>query len=96
MAWLRTREIRPGVYETQSAGHHVASQTGKAVAVLLGVPLALMAVAGIGIGLFNGNWESAGGATMVAVLLIGVPYWHYRYNKAHPGERSRRNGPWDA
>lgn len=87
MAWLRTREIKPGVYETQSAGFHVLKSAAIAGGLLFGVILAIIGV----VELFSGN--------ALPVLLFGVPValiavWHYRYYRGRQPE-PRRPGPWD-
>ena len=87
--WLRTREIKPGVYETQSAGRHLAGQVGIAFGVLLRV---------IGlVYLIINPVENL--AVIVVVVLVGGPfaYWHYSYRKTHRDEdRERRPGPWNS
>lgn len=86
--WLRTREIKPGVYETQSAGHHVARQVGIALGALVGAVLFFFLIAN----------PIANFPVILILLVVGGPiaYWHYRYRKTHRDEyRKRRPGPWD-
>ena len=87
MTWLRTREIKPGVYETQSAGRYAAGQIGIVVGILFAGALLLLAV----LALIDGNF---GPVLVFGVPLIAIGYWHYRYHKSHPAE-PRRPGPWD-
>lgn len=86
MTWLRTREIKPGVHETQSAGFHALVQIGIVVGILAAGFALVLAVQAV----FSGNWS---------VLLWGIPlgaigYAHYDHAKRHPAE-PRRPGPWD-
>jgi hypothetical protein len=86
--WLRTREIKPGVHETQSVGHHLARQAGIAFGVLVGVVLVLSLIAS----------PIENFPVILIVLIVGGPiaFWHYRYRKAHPEQyRGGRPGPWD-
>jgi hypothetical protein len=90
MAWMRTREIKPGVYETQSAGFHALKQVGIALGVLCTLVLAGMAIHA----LFFGDSDD-----VFVVLFFGVPLgliaaWHVRYHRRNPPE-PRRPGPWD-
>jgi hypothetical protein len=87
MAWLRTREIKPGVYETQSAGFHFGKQVGIAAGVLVGAILIVMGV----VALFEGN--------VFPILFFGIPLaaigcWHWSYHRKNARE-PRQPGPWD-
>jgi predicted MFS family arabinose efflux permease len=86
--WLRTREIKPGVYETQSAGRHVAGQVGIALGVLVGAVLFFSLIVN----------PIENFRVILVLVLVGGPitYWHYSYRKTHRDEdHNRRPGPWD-
>jgi hypothetical protein len=86
--WLRTREIKPGVHETQSAGHNAARQVGIAFGVLVGAVLLFSLIASPGTNL----------PIILLLVIVGGPiaFWHYRHHKTHRAEyRDRRPGPWD-
>jgi hypothetical protein len=90
MAWLRTREIKPGIYETQSAGVHGVRQLGMLLGMLLGGYVAVKVV----VGLFNSGVYGLLAALILGIPLSGIAYWHYSYYKTHPRE-PRQPGPWD-
>lgn len=86
MAWMRTREIKPGVYETQSAGFHATKQVAIAAAVLIATIALLMA-------LFSGNLQTLVWIGIAVFLLVG---WHWSHYQDHRGDRPARTpGPWD-
>jgi predicted MFS family arabinose efflux permease len=88
LMWLRTREIKPGVYETQSAGHHAARQVDIALGVLVGAVLLFSLIAS----------PIKNLSVILILLVVGAPiaYWHRRYRKTHrDAHRERRPGPWD-
>lgn len=91
MTWLRTREIKPGVYETQSVGRAVG---GGMLGALLALGVIFLGVMVVAV-LFSGNWEAIWKTWLAGGVVFGIAYWHYRHNKAHPGQR-RGPGPWDA
>jgi uncharacterized membrane protein len=84
MAWLRSREIKPGVWETQSAGRYAAGQFGIVLAIIFGALALLLIVS---------SWQTL---LFVGLPLAALGFWHYRYYKKHPGERPEpRQGPWN-
>lgn len=87
MAWLRTREIKPGVYETQSAGRYAIGQIGIVVGVLVGAMLLILGVSE----LFSGN---AFPVLFFGIPIAGIAAWHIAYYRKNPPE-PRKPGPWD-
>ncbi len=90
MTWLRTREIEPGVYETQSLGRALEGGILGAVLALAVTFLAVM----MAVTLFSGDWEAIWKTWLAGAIVFSIGYWHYRYHRNHPGE-ARRPGPWD-
>lgn len=93
MAWMRTREIKPGVYETQSAGFHAGKQVFIAVGVLIGLILVGMGIAA----LFSGDQTAINRVIFVLVLAAPLAFWHWSHYRKRPEDRPvSRPGPWDA
>lgn len=93
MAWMRTREIKPGVYETQSAGFHVGKQIAIAAGVLIGLILVGMGIAA----LFSGDPKQVATVTLWYIPLVLLAAWHGSHYRDHPQDRPvSRPGPWDA
>lgn len=90
MTWLRTREIKPGVYETQGVGRAIEGGIFGAVLVLGVLFLGVMMV----VSLLSGDWEAIWKTWVAGGVVFGICYWHFRYHRKHPGE-FRRPGPWD-
>lgn len=89
MAWLRSREIKPGVYETQSAGFHALKQIGIAAAVLIGAIT-------VGSALFSGSLTTVALWLIPVFLLVGLHFSHRQDQKAKGIDpEPRRPGPWD-
>lgn len=86
MAWMRTREIKPGVYETQSAGHHAARQIGIVVGILFGGVLLIVGISEA----YSGN---AFPVLFFGIPLVGIAAWHISYYRRHPAQ-PHRPGPW--
>lgn len=92
--WLRTRQIEPGVHETQSLTQHVLNHAGIALAVLITMPVFVICAYGTVYGLLTGDLEMAGKLGAFVAVVSGLGYWHWRHYRRHPGQR-RRVGPWD-
>lgn len=95
--WLRTREIKPGVYETSSLGTHLAKHVGIVVAVPALLILVVLVFVGFLGALFSGQWEMALQCGCASLAIVALAYYHHWYYKRHPEERGakRHRGPWD-
>lgn len=95
--WLRTREIKPGIHETQSFGFYAWVKVLTGAGIVLGlftVGFGLLCLAYIGYFVVQGDFETAGKTAIAAALILGVAGWHLRHRIKHPRE-ARTPGPWD-
>lgn len=92
----RTREVKPGVYETQSAEYHAAKQVGIGFLVIVGLGLVVMVIKA----LFSGDPNSIAGVLTLAglvgiLVLVRLVIGRFMPASARGESEPRRPGPWD-